>query len=154
MRNHIFIIAACITLLFTGCEALTGKEIGRIAVGGVSTDFDTVMGVATLALHKNDKVTVWSDMDMEYDGDLGMAFRIRLLRDTSIVQEFRVDPREKNVTVGEVKTSFGNHTSWRFTGKNTSITIPEDGNYTVQAILVCSDPAVLTVRKAEVVLKM
>ena len=154
MRVHIpFLAALCSTLLLPSCEALTGKEIGRMTVNAVSTDDNIVMGETSVVLSKNEEVALWSHMDMEYDGNVDLRWRVRLLRDSIIVQELEVDPTEKNITVGEMQSTFGGHTAWSFTGKNTNVTIPVDGTYTFLAILVASDPGALKLTTAELILK-
>lgn len=154
MRKQLPLLAAfCSVLLLPSCEALTGKEIGRLSVAGVSTDSNFVVGETSVPLHKNEEVALWSHMDMEYDGEIDLLFRVRLVRDSMIVQELEMDPREKNITVGEVQSTFGGHTKWSFTGKNATVTIPADGTYNFQAILVASNPDALKLTTAELVLK-
>ncbi|MEO8069666.1 MAG: hypothetical protein ABI599_18360 [Flavobacteriales bacterium] len=154
MRTTNLVLLAAAGLLLTSCEALTGKEIGRIAVAAPSTDTtNLVIGETRLTLHKNDQVQVWSHMDLEYDGEMGMFWVLRLQRDNMVLQELQVDPMEKNITIGEVRTDLGGHTKWSFTGKNATMSIPEDGNYTCTAILIASNPEALKLTKAELVLK-
>lgn len=138
MRKQLPLLAVfCGILLLPSCEALTGKEIGRLSVAGVSTDSNFVVGETSLPLRKNEEVAVWSHMDMEYDGDIDLLFRVRLVRDSMIVQELEIGPPGEERHRGRsTRSTFGGHTKWSFTGKNATVTIPEDGTYTFQAILV------------------
>ena len=59
----------------------------------------------------------------------------------------------KNITIGEVKTTIMNKTKWRFTGKNAKITFKENGQYRFVSQLIASENPTLTIKKAELVLK-
>lgn len=153
-RTLSLLIAAFTILLFTGCSALTGEEIGRLPINQVSTDDDNlVIKELSLDLKKGDEIAIWSDMDIEYEGDVAMRFRVEILKNGENFGGLEIDPTDKNITIGEIKTSLMNKTDWSFSGKNSEIKIEEDGNYTFKGILVASENRTLKVNKAEVVLK-
>ncbi len=148
------IVFTCITItLFTGCNSLTGVEIARLKINKVSTASNFTDDEVTLELKKGDEIALWSDMDMEYDGDVNLRFRIKLFKDGIKTSEHEIDPTKKNITIGEVKSKIMNKTKWSFSGKNSEIRIEEDGNYTIKSILVASKNPSLKVNKAELVLK-
>ena len=141
-------------VLFTGCSALIGEEIGRLPINQVSLEGeDLIIKEISLDLKKDEKIAIWSEMDIVYEGDVELRFIIEILKDAEDFDVLEIDPREKNVTIGERKTSVMDKTDWSFTGKNSGITIEEDGNYTFRGILVASDNPTLKVNKAEIVLK-
>ncbi|MEZ4828929.1 MAG: hypothetical protein R3C61_21980 [Bacteroidia bacterium] len=155
MRNPLsFLILAVPFILLAGCSALTGEEVARLPINQVSTsDDDLTVGEALLDLKKDEEIAIWSDMDIEYEGDVALRFRMEILKDGESFGQLEIDPTEKNITIGEVKTSLMGKTDWRFSGKNSEIKIEEDGNYTFKGILVASENPSLTVNKAEIVLK-
>ncbi len=147
------ILASLALFLFTGCSSLTGEEIARLKINAVSSSVNFIDDEVTIALKKGDEIALWSDMDMEYDGDVNLRFRIKMFKDGTKTSELEIDPTQKNITIGEVKTKIMNSTKWSFSGKNSEIKIEEDGNYTLKSILVASKNPSLKVNKAELVLK-
>ncbi|MCR9253317.1 MAG: hypothetical protein NXI20_23085 [bacterium] len=140
--------------LISGCDTLLGEEIARIPVNQVSYSDDNLqVQKISLDLKKEDKILIWSDMDIEYEDYVELGFRVNVLKDGEQLGGFEFDPTEKNITVGEIKTTVMGKTDWKFSGKNTFMTIEEDGNYTFEAILVASENPTLIVNKAEIVLK-
>jgi len=148
------LITAATILIFTGCSALTGEEVGRLPINQVSTDDDNlIMKEISLDLKKDEQIAIWSDMDIKFEGDVALIFRVEVLKNGEILNGFEIDPTDKNITIGEVKTSVMGKTDWRFSGKNGDYKIEEDGNYTFKGILVASENPTLQVNKAEIVLK-
>jgi hypothetical protein len=156
MKKSFFILTLTVivcTSLLSGCDALTGKEIGRIPVNQISTDSNLIIKETSLDLKSGEKISIWSDMDMEYEGNAELRFRMQLLKDGENLGNLEIDPTEKNITLGEVKTTLMGKTNWSFAGKNSEITIDGDGKYTFKAILVSSENPTLKIMKAEIVLK-
>lgn len=151
MRSLLYLPLAL--LLLPSCEAITGKELARLSIDTLSTPDVLVMREATLNLKKDDRIALWSHLDMAYDGMAALTMRVRVVKDDADLQLFELDPTEKNVTVGETKTELNGHTEWSFTGKNAEYTAPEDGAYTFKAILTAEENPSLVIRKAELVLK-
>lgn len=119
----------------------------------LSTEDHLVMREVSLDLKKGDVIAFWSDMDLVYEGEVEVRMRVRVLKDEEDLTLLEIDPMEKSVTVGEVKTSRGGHTEWSFTGRNQEWTAPEDGTYVFKAILTASESPGLVINKAELVLK-
>jgi hypothetical protein len=140
-------------LLFVGCSALTGEEVGRLAINQVSSEENLIKKESSVVLKPGDEIALWAEMDMEYEGDVTILFRIAITKDGKNLGNMEVDPRKKDMTIGEVKTSIGDKTSWSFSGRGAVIPIAEDGNYKFEAILVASDNPSLVIKKAELVLK-
>ena len=142
-----------LSLILAGCDAITGKEVGRLPINQVSTEENLVSKEVTLDLKKGDEVAVWSDMDIEYEGEVDLRFRIELWENGEKQLSAEVDPTQKNITMGEIRTTINDKTEWSFFGKNTEIKIEDDGKYTIKAALVASENPTLKVTKAEMVLK-
>lgn len=142
-----------ITIVLTGCDALTGKEIGRLEINQLSTEGNLVVKETTLDLAKGEEIGIWSDMDMEYEGDVALRFRVEVEKEGKTVSQFEVDPMDKNITLGEIKTTVMDKTDWSFTGKNSVYKVEEDGKYTFRGILVSSENPSLKVSRAGIVFK-
>lgn len=147
------IIAISVVVSLTGCDAITGKEVARMAVDSLSTPDHLVMGQATLPLKQGEEIAFWSHMDLGYDGDAALRFRVRVLRGDSDLTLLEIDPLRSNITTGETKSTIGDHTQWSFTGKNHVWTVPEDATYTFKAILTAEENSSLRINKAELLLK-
>ncbi|MBO2011001.1 hypothetical protein [Hymenobacter negativus] len=139
--------------LLVGCDALMGKEVARLPINEVSTTGHEVAKEATIQLKKDDKIALWSDMDLAYEGDSPVRFQVQVTKDGAPFKELQIDPTEKNVTIGEVKTDVNGSVKWRFSGKNAELVIPDAGSYTFRGILVAAANPTLHVTKAELVIK-
>ncbi len=106
-----------------------------------------------LTLVKGEKVAIWSEMNMEYEGDVLLLFKIEILKDGKEFKSIEFDPRDKNVSIKEVLIHKNGKTKWRFQGKNAKILIEEDGIYTFKGILVASENSSLILHKAELIFK-
>jgi hypothetical protein len=139
--------------VLTGCDALLGKEVARLPINEVSTAGHEVVKQVTLPLQKDDKIALWSDMDLAYEGASPVRFQVQVTKDGAPFKELQLDPTEKNVTVGEVKTDVNGSINWRFSGKNAELLIPAAGSYTFKARLVADSNPTLRLARAELVLK-
>lgn len=140
-------------LLLSGCSALTGEEVGRLAINEVSSGSNTIKKETQALFKQGDEIVIWSDMDIEYEGEVSMIFRLSIARDGEVLDVIEIDPRQKDMTLGEVKTSFGNKTSWSFQGRNVIFPVSNDGTYTFEASFVATENESLVVKKAELVIK-
>lgn len=140
--------------VFYSCSFITGEEITRLPINQISIDDNNIFSKKTsLDLAKGEKIALWSDMDMEYAGEVQLLFKIRMSRNGENMGIIELDPTSKNLTIGELKSQINDNTSWSFSGKNTEITIEDDGNYTFEGILVASENPSLKINKAEVVFR-
>jgi hypothetical protein len=140
-------------LLFSSCN-ITGEEVGRLPINEVSRDNENlIMKETTITLKKDENIGFWSEMDMSYEGDLGLRFRIEILKDDLPYGGLEIDPMEKNITLGEFKTDINGKVDWSFTGKNASLTIDEDADYTFKGVLLSNNNPTLKIEKAEVIIK-
>jgi len=142
-----------LTLFLISCSALTGEEIARLQINRVSANNNITAKEVMLDLNKGDEIAFWSDMDMEYDGVLQIRFKVKIFNGRTKVFEFDIDPTNKNITLGELKSTIMDKTKWSFSGKNHVLTIEEDASYRVSSILVASENPSLKITKAELVIK-
>lgn len=134
------------------CDALTGKEVGRNTFAAVSTPEKTEYKRTNLTLAKGEKIQFWADMDIAYDGPLELEFFVQLPKALGLPSR-RLDPLHSSLTVGEVKTVVGEHTSRSFSGRMGSFEAPAAGEYDFGTLLLSSDNPTLQIKKADLVFK-
>ncbi|RTQ45993.1 hypothetical protein EJV47_22810 [Hymenobacter gummosus] len=139
--------------LLSACDALMGKEVARLPVNALSAPGRDVVRATTVQLQQGDKVALWSEMDVGYQGEAQLEFQVQLLQNGQPVQRLAFDPREKDISLKEVKTSVNGDVNWSFTGRNASFVVPATGAYTLKARLVAIPHATVQLRKAELVLR-
>ena len=151
LSSIILLLSLC---LWTACDALNAEEVARLPINEVSTDPENpIVKEASLELKQGEKLYFWSEMDFEYEGEVQLLFRVELLRDGESMGFMEIDPTVKDITIGQIKTTIMDKTSWSFSGKNNHMTIEEDGMYTFKGILVASGNPTLVIDQAEIVLK-
>lgn len=150
-KGSILLLVILLTaILFSSCM---GDELGRLKVNATSTsDEDLKLAADTLDLAQGEQVAVWSEMDMEYEGDVALQFKMQALLDGELVEEYAIDPFEGNVTMNAKEVSLGNSTSKSFTKKNMTFTAPDSGSYVFVAYLVSDGNPSLVLNKAEILL--
>lgn len=92
-------------------------------------------------------------MDVAYEGEAPMQFQVEVLKSGAAFGQLAADPTDKNITIGQLKTVINGKTSWRFWGKNASLTISESGTYRFRAQLIAANNPSLKIAKAKPVLK-
>jgi len=146
--SSLLLISLCL-----GCKGLIGEEIGRLKINKVSTDDKLTSKEISLDLKKGQELVIWSDMDVEYDGEVSFELKLEISRNGEHFGQLTLDPTKKNVTLGETKIAIMDNTKWSFLGRNKKIDIKEDGQYTFKGILIASENESLTVHKAELIFK-
>ncbi len=152
-RNKNIFFLSVLIVYFFGCKEIISEEIARIPVNSVSSEDSLIIREVNVYLHAKDIVSFWTEMDIEFEGELFFEFQIKILKDSIVMGGLKIDPFKKEMTINELKRTVLNKTKWRFTGKNATIGIPEDGNYTFEAILISNQNNSLKVNKAEIILK-
>lgn len=136
------------------CSAILGEEVARLPINEVSVDdVNVTTEEVTLDLNKDEEISFWSEMDVEYEGDFDLRFRVDILINGDFVDQLEIDPMDKNITLTELRSTVMNKTAWSFTGKNAEMLIEEDGNYTFRGILAASENTTLIINKAELIIR-
>ncbi|RAK69953.1 hypothetical protein DLM85_03615 [Hymenobacter edaphi] len=135
------------------CDALLGQEVARLPINALSAPGKDQPQEVTVALKKGETVAVWSEMDMRYKGEQRLEFQLTVLQNGQPFQQLAFDPRDKNLSLKEIKADNNGDVSWSFTGKNTELTIPADGRYTFRGRLLAAPAHGPDIRKAELVLR-
>lgn len=149
MKN-ILPLFAFLFLTFS-CDAITGEEVARLAINEISTKDNTKEKIVEVALLKDDEISIWSEIDVAYEGKADMQFSVGIFLNDELYKAMTFDPREKNVTMGEVKTDINGNVKWKFKGKNKTYKILEDGTYTIKSFFIASQN--VNLQKAELVIK-
>jgi hypothetical protein len=134
------------------CDSLMGKEVGRNTFVTVSAPEKLNYQRLKLKLAKGEKIQFWADMDIAYDGPLELEFFVQLPKALGIPSQ-RLDPLHTSLTVGEVKTVVGEHTTRSFSGRMGSFEAPAAGEYDFGTLLLSSDNPTLQIKKADLVFK-
>jgi len=143
-----------LSIILISCTSLTGEEVARLKLDKVTTSEENVFEKeTTLELKKDDELMFWSDMDIEYTGEAYFQFRFRIYKNGEPYGILEIDPTEKNITIGEIKTVLNDNTKWSFTGKNKELKIKESGKYKIKCVLKTTSNPSIKINKAEVVIK-
>lgn len=141
-------------LLLFSCDNMTGKEVGRMRVNAISTPGNFLHKEDSVYLAAGETLNFWSEMNVEYAGNISLLFKLKIWKDGEQWGVVEVNPFEKNITIGETKTTVAGKTHWKFTGKSLSMNFPQAGEYKFSAILVQTAPSEqLKLKKAELVLR-
>lgn len=147
----LFILLA--TVFTYSCDAISAEEMARLSFDRVASQDDLNIQTTELELKAGDKIQLWTEMNMEYEGPLGLEYRVMITKEADTLAFLQLDPEDKDVTMGEFKTEFGNETKWRFSGRMSKITIEDDGLYKFSSVLASSENPSLKLKKADLVLK-
>jgi len=141
-------------LLLMSCGPSIEQEVGRLAINGISAveGYPLIDGI-TLNLRENDVISLWSDMDIEYEGEFELRFAIEISKSGATTSRIEIDPFIKSNTQNEKYNTQGTMTRWEFKGKNKEIIIDQTGEYLIKGMLISSENAKVTVNKAEVIIK-
>ncbi|BDD11703.1 hypothetical protein FUAX_41350 (plasmid) [Fulvitalea axinellae] len=154
MRKLTAISVLFASIIFSACSAFTGEEVGRLPINKISTDnTNKYIQETSLNLKKGDVIAIWSEMDLAFRGNLDLKFIIEVLRDGEKLDGFEIDPSDKKMTIGELRTTVSGATDWSFLGRHRKMSIEKDGNYTFKGKLVSSKNSSVKIKKAEIVLK-
>lgn len=150
-QTHILIIL--FAFLLAACSAITGEEIARINIENISTKDNIDWKSVELDLNAGDKIHLWSEMDMKYEGDLALRYKLQVIKEADTLGYFEFDPMEKDITISELKTSFGNKTNWKFSGRSDFWNVKDSGHYVLRAILISNGNETLELNKSDIVIK-
>ena len=144
-RNLAFVAAAIVAVVLVGC----GTEVGRIpfnAAGAGETEVQADAG-------KN--IDFWTDLKIEFTGEIGMAYFIELYQDGELTREVTCSPLDVSTIVKSVETRIGDHHSIKYNGKmRCSVSVPSSGQTLVKAkLLVDAKSGSLTLERADLVVK-
>ena len=143
------VVALFAVMILAGC----GEEIGRIPVNRIIPPGSPDTPEITLDLTEGDDIGIWSDMDMEYDGNVAMQFILEVIFDGETQGVMTYDPRDKNISMMESKTNINGSVNWSYSGKNTSMSVESTGAYTFRANFIANPSETLKLHQAEVVFK-
>lgn len=152
-------LKCCLSLLIalsicSGCDAVTGEEIGRLSIEELTQDnSDLKLQSTTMELEAGEIIDLWADMNMEYEGKLALEFQLLVIMEGDTINMLPLNPFERDITVGEVKSSFNDKTSWRFSGRMDYLEIENSGTYEFQTLLLANENANIQINKADLVFK-
>lgn len=86
-----------LSLVLTGCDAMLGKEVGRLPINQLSAEGNLVIKETTLDLKKDDEIAIWSDMDIECEGDVALRFKVEMLKNGEKMGGFELIPPKRTL---------------------------------------------------------
>jgi hypothetical protein len=153
MKLAIKSLVLSLILVVSACAALSSKEVTRIPISTVSTEEQLDWKSTSLDLKKGDKLWLWTDIDIEYEGDLGLEYQVKVYRDKDTLGMVRLNPLDCKVKMMEVSTTLMNKSTRSYQGNMDVMEIKQSGNYRFEAILVSNGNQSLQLKKADLVLK-
>ncbi len=129
--------------------AACGKELGRVPFASEGAR------EATVNLNAGE-VAFWTDLDVEYQGEAALEYRVDLLQGGASIGTAICNPLgHLPVKSGWVETNIGSNHSRRGNGKmECSTKIAKGGPTTVKATLALKQkPQTITLKKADLVVK-
>ncbi len=150
--KKIFVFSILPLLLFS-CNFFTGDEVGRLKINQLSTEDNLIISETSIDFEKGDQVKIWTDMDLEYDGNIELRHFLEIYLEDEKIKEIEIDPFDKNVTIKESKMSINGNTKWSFSGKSQEITFDKNGKYTFKAFLMAGINDDIIIKQADLVFK-
>lgn len=127
-----------------------GSEIGKIPIkeiGPVSSTQIKIIG--------DKKITFWTQLDIKYDGNVGMNYFISFLKNGTMVSQAICNPFNVNIKIKSLITNLNDHHTKHYLGKMSCETsLPESGEYTVNTqLMLLPDSPSPTLTQADLILK-
>jgi hypothetical protein len=138
-------VLALLLLSVTAC----GKEVGRVRMPAEGS------GAASLTLQEGE-VSFWTDLDISYEGDATLEYKIEVYQDGSNVGKIECNPLGNLPSkTSWVETNIGKSHSRRGSGKMTcEMKLPKTGETTIKTSLAFGKrPEKLVLKKADLVIK-
>ncbi len=148
-----YIISVLFLLCLVACDALMGEEIARVPVNKLSTENEQFIEQTTLSLEANSEISFWTDLDLKYEGALGLMYKVDVWKDSVRLGGMDLDALNPSISMMEVRTEVNDKVNWSFQGKLGEITLEEPGEYTFKIILLSSDNPSLSIEKSDFLLK-
>ena len=152
MKYALIVLFASAMLGLSGC-GLLGEEVGRVEINQLYNSDNMQLHSTDIQLFSGDQLAIWSEMDLEYNGEPLIRGVVQILNGNEIVFGQEFDPRESELTIGEKRVQLNDHTSWSFSKKNTVFEPQKDGMYTVKCFFMAPPNNLVKVNKAHIVLK-
>lgn len=111
-------------------------------------------GLLKASLKAGDKLTIWFETQMEYEGELQLGFDVDVLRDGKKIESFQMDALHTNPTLNSTSVVVGKRSKLKYTGRMKKMKIEKDGHYQFDLVFKVSPNETLQLPKAEVFLKV
>lgn len=134
MRTRTLVSICSVSISSLVGLAACGSEVGRAACPGPNESIE-----ATITIPDGKPVSVWSDLDISYEGNKNLTYQIELYQDGKQVYEGSCDPRDVNVKMNSVSKNVGSRSELRQQGKLKCPEITGSGEFEVEAELVADE---------------
>jgi len=162
-KHYIFILI--ITILSNSC-AFIQKEVDIINIEELTTSSEElkIYKSKTININSGDKLYFWSELDMEYEGNLNLYFQVEIVNDKGEnLLLIEMDALDIDTRVLCVETTLDNKTNYSCTGRIHNFTSPEDmdfiefedsGMYSFNVIMFANSYDKLDITKSKLILKI
>jgi hypothetical protein len=154
MKTSLKLFFVCLSsVLFIACAALSSKEVARIAINKVNNTENQEWKSTSIDLKKGDKLYFWTDLDLEYEGELELNYNVRVIKNSDTLRVVKLNPLNCKLKMFEKTVSLMGKTSQSYEGNMDAFEITDAGKYTFDVILVSNPNETLKLNKADLVLK-
>ncbi|PLW92194.1 MAG: hypothetical protein C0592_12040 [Marinilabiliales bacterium] len=129
------IIVLCF-LAICSCSVFFGDEFERIPIDNVCSRENCSVESALIDLEKDEEISLWSDYDVEYEGNLQLEYQIVVVideKDTLDMMAF--DPFYTNVTINSRSIQMNNHYEESAEAKLCDFTARKTGSYEFNVVV-------------------
>jgi len=150
MKIPLFTLLSAILLV--SCGNTMGNEIARLPIKELSNE-ELKFQEVSLELNKGDELSFWTDLDVEFEGELELGYGLEIYREETMLDVLQLDAFDVEPILNESIESEGNTTKRSYVGKMASLLIDEEGTYIFKAVLISSEFPPTNIAKADLVIR-
>jgi hypothetical protein len=161
-KHSIFIII--ITVLSNSC-AFVQEEVDIIDIEELTNSSEElkIYKSKTVNINSGDKLYFWSELDMEYEGNVNLYFQVEIANDKGeSLMLIEMDALDIDTRVMCIETTSNNKTNYSCTGRIHNFTSPEEmdfvefedsGEYSFNVIMFANSYEKIDIKKSKLILK-
>ena len=140
--------------LLTSCRYFVGDEVLRITVEEITYESLNHPAEGIRTFEKGDELHFWTDMDVEYTGNVGLTCMVRILLNGEMDEEIILNPFEGDLTLDNDKAQAADHIRWDREARQLIMNVQETGEYHFIVFLLASSNPTLKVHEFDFVVRM
>jgi len=151
-------------MLSNSC-AFVQEEVDIINIEELTTSSEElkVYKSKTIKIDSGDKIYFWSELDMEYEGNLNLSFQVQIVNDKGEnLMLIEMDALDIDTRVMCVETTLNSKTNYSCTGRIHNFISPENmdflefedsGEYSFNVIMLANSYEKIDIKKSKLILK-
>ena len=152
MKNLFYLLIFAYTLCLASCGS-GGHEVGRISIDKLSSTTYMNPVKLELELKKDQNIKFWSDIEMYYEDEVDLNYKIKIMKDNRNYGSFSFDPRDNRKKSTNKMQVDSNEVHWKVVGIGANYVIPEDAIYTFEVALVIDNNQTFRINHADLIIK-